>query len=237
MDANKNKIIVVTIEMLKLYIEHLQNIISKTINESITKEQMLECTKTMLTLFTFVSQQTQQTDVLCNNIYEALRKIFVALLNYESADMILRKHFLAEYIESCKRNNLLLKEEYSYLLLDHDLIQKNSKNSAKNSKVKANINVSTFKSTIYSCEFYFARLIKHDEVYYMEVDDMFKFFYFFRNEDGEWYWSPPKKEDKEDVWICSSETKITEGNWKGSKISRPFEEFLKWLYIFKPIVK
>jgi len=122
---------------------------------------------------------------------------------------------------------------YSYLLLDHEKVLSNSK--VKNKDVKVSINTSSFKSLNYSCEFYWARLVKHDEVFYMEVDDMFKFFYFYLNEDGDWFWSPPKKEDPEDVWISCEDSKITEGNWKGKRVSRPFEEFLIWLDIFKPV--
>ena len=84
-------------------------------------------------------------------------------------------------------------------------------------------------------EYIFFNLVQfRDEVYYIKTRDIFNFFYFYRTEDGIWYWSPPKKTDPEDLWIESPNTKIASGYWINKKIPDYIEQFIIWLDIFSP---
>ena len=72
-----------------------------------------------------------------------------------------------------------------------------------------------------------------DMVYYVETNDIFAFFYFYRTEDA-WYWSPPKKTDPEDIWIECPQVKIEEGYWNGKIIPYYMAEYIVWLDLFFP---
>ena len=72
-----------------------------------------------------------------------------------------------------------------------------------------------------------------DMVYYVETNDVFSFFYFYRTEDC-WFWSPPKKTDPEDIWIECPETRIDEGYWRGKIIPPYMAEYIVWLDLFFP---
>ena len=96
------------------------------------------------------------------------------------------------------------------------------------------LNISSQKNLLMSCEYIFVNMVQHkDMVYYVETNDVFNFFYFYRTDEC-WFWSPPKKTDPEDIWIECPKVRIEEGYWTG-KIIPPFmAEFIMWLYLFFP---
>ena len=81
----------------------------------------------------------------------------------------------------------------------------------------------------------FTNLNRHQkELFYYETEDNFLFLYFFRGVDENWYWSPPKKDDKEDLWIKVPNIKIPSGHFVNQRVRKHIEEFIIWLDIFKP---
>ena len=176
-----------------------------------------------------------------NEIYSSLRKLHKILNGYDKSTVFIRDKCIRDMKECMKRNEYLL-EDYLNTL----------KNFAKKNKTKIpkkfnpgalmdneTIILLSIKSQVYlplSCENIFLNMVQYkDYVYYVETNDIFSFFYFFRTDDG-WYWSPPKKTDLEDVWIECPETTISEGYWKGKTIPSHISEFIVWLGFFFPNV-
>lgn len=85
-----------------------------------------------------------------------------------------------------------------------------------------------------ACENIFVNMVrlKHN-VYFVETNEIFGFFYFYRTED-EWLWSPPRKDDPEDIWFACPQTIIDQGFWIGSLLPPYIQEFIVWLDLIFP---
>ena len=176
---------------------------------------------------------------ILNGLYNSLRNINSFLTDYEKSSIFLKDKYRKDLQNSLLRINYIIEDYYESMKRfdkkNKSLIPSNF-NPGKVSKNKTMfyLNISSQKNLLMSCEYIFVNMVQHkDMVYYVETNDVFNFFYFYRTDEC-WFWSPPKKTDPEDIWIECPKVRIEEGYWTG-KIIPPFmAEFIMWLYLFFP---
>jgi hypothetical protein len=177
-------------------------------------------------------------DIL-NELYTSLRKINYVLTDYEKASIYARERMIREIKKCMERNEFIIQE---YLSEIRAFDNKNKNNVPKNiilpkvtrSEINFLLSIKNQKYTPLSCENIFVNMVQYkDLVYYIETNDVFSFFYFYRTDDG-WFWSPPKKTDPEDIWIECPNIRIDEGYWTGKIIPPYMAEYIIWLDLFFP---
>ncbi len=139
--------------------------------------------------------------------------------------------------ETCYRQELHLRAIFSEI--DFPRLNSNiSKVSLNSENSKFTLKLTNFKNIPKTPEYFYNNLTElKDEIYYLKTDDIFEYFYFFKSGGAtgyNWFWSPAKKTDQEDVWIKVPSTKIPIGFWEGKPIPSYIEEFIRWLEIFNP---
>ena len=176
---------------------------------------------------------------ILNELYTSLRKMNYVLTDYEKGSIFARDRIIRD-IKKCMEGNEFIIEEYLNELREFDRINKNKipKNIVLPKVTRAEINfllsIKNQKYTPLSCENMFVNMTQYkDLVYYIETNDIFSFFYFYRTDDG-WFWSPPKKTDPEDIWIECPNINIEEGYWAGKIIPPYMAEYIIWLDLFFP---
>jgi hypothetical protein len=220
------------------YLNFLENNILSKFNISREREEILKIFLVCRKLINFLSEKLEIKEInqIFNEIYEVLRKIHISLSLYLNGSYIDLEKNLKNFKNCCNRNEMylksLLEDLNEYKSGNKILSNKDSVDILKKTKflIKA-----TFGNISNSTENIFLNLSQYkDEVYYIKTNDIFEFFYFFRTNEGRWYWSPPKKTDIEDVWILAPEIKIDKGYWTDKKIPTYIEDFIIWLDIIKP---
>lgn len=256
--------IVTTVTRLNCYVDYLERRIKKMINESMAREDMfkpLKNCKHILRFFT--STENKNIENICNDLYTLLRKIHINLQAYYNGSVFGNEQNMKTLKGTCDRNNIYLKEVYSEflnkdpekVLAEQAKIQSDTPKPVATKPKKFNpflpkhlinkkpkgppdsflLKFDHYKDMPKLPENLFANLVQFkDEVYYIKIDDVFNYFYFYRTAGGTWYWSPPKKNDPEDIWIQVPQTQIVEGHWKYMKIPNYIEEFVEWLDLFVP---
>lgn len=176
---------------------------------------------------------------ILNELYTSLRKINYVLTDYEKGSIFARDRMIRD-IKKCMERNEFIIEEYLNELREFDRANKNKlpKNfslpKVTRSEIYFLLSIKNQKYTPLSCENMFVNMIQYkDLVYYIETNDIFSFFYFYRTDDG-WFWSPPKKTDPEDIWIECPNINIEEGYWTGKIIPPYMAEYIIWLDLFFP---
>lgn len=168
-----------------------------------------------------------------NEIYYALRKINLSLFDLETGSVFSKEKHSKAVKECCLRQELFVREIYNSVKGLKVENKKNFENKAKKFTFLLNINFA--RSIPNSAENMFMNLYQFkEEVYFIKTDDIFSYFYFYRDSKGNWFWSPPRKDDPEDVWMETPDTKVETGYWKGKSIPQQVADFIKWLDLFRP---
>ena len=235
-----------TIGRLAKYTEHLEKWTRDILQDSLETEEYCKIyaryRKTIEIIANHFFPNTTKRKLFEENLtelYTSLRKINYTLTDYEKNSIYSRARN-EKYLKQCLERNQFLIDEYLIMMRKFD--KKFKDKIPKNfTPPKVTKNETTFylsiKNQIYtplSCENIFVNMTQYkDMVYYVETNDVFAFFYFYRTEDA-WYWSPPKKTDPEDIWIECPQVKIEEGYWNGKIIPYYMAEYIVWLDLFFP---
>ena len=161
------------------------------------------------------------------------------MTDYQKSTIFLKDKAVRDVKKGLLRNSYLSEEYLKGIRKFYEAYKKKIPKSFRPEKPKENKTefLLSIKAQIYtpmSCENIFINMTQYkDMVYYVETNDMFSFFYFYRTEEG-WFWSPPKKTDPEDIWIECPEIRIEEGFWEGKIIPPYMAEFIVWLFFFNP---
>jgi hypothetical protein len=250
-----------TIGNLAKFSNYLEECIKKHINESLEREDILKPFVFYKKVITIISKNYKKKieanvkeyfDNLLNDIYTSLRKIHITIYQFTTGSLFSNDKNLKSLKDCCIRNEILIRDIYSNLKGSFDVeVEVKVKGDVPNntteiSKKKKDINIIKSKRVFLlniknqrnipaTVENIFVNLIQYkDKVYYIQTNDIFNFFYFFRTEEGVWFWSPPRKTDPEDMWVQVPGLKVGDGFWKDKKIPNYMEQFIIWLDIFNP---
>ena len=216
-----------TISKLIKYILYLDTTIKSSVEDSLEREDIFKLLNYSKRLLTVIQTPSEGVNILCTDIYIFLRKISEEITNHNNSNLFSKDKTFKNLKESCKRNHILLEDKYSEIL--------NHPKNKSFEKIKISIDVSYFINIPKSPEFNFTHLVRNEnDIFYFETDDSFQYLYFFLGLDLEWYWSPPKKEDLQDIWIKVPSTKIVKGHYSSQTVQKYTEDFIIWLDVFSP---
>lgn len=232
-----------SISNLTKYTAFLEDKLVKNVNESLEREDMLKTfilCKKVITLMCekFTLEHQHIFEEILNEVYVLLRKINSAFSEFMNGSYFSREKNMKLFKDACLRNELYLREIHNDLK-QRKIFTVKSKNQDKKSQIDSNtvflLKLNYQKNIPNTAENIFINLVQFkDEVYYLKTSDTFGFFYFYRTNEGLWYWSPPRKTDPEDIWIPCPEVVIDKGYWIDKKIPDFVENFIIWLSIFTP---
>ena len=235
-----------TLGRLAKYTEHLEKWTRDILEESLETEEYCKTysryRKTIEIIANHFYPNTSKRKFFeenLNELYTSLRKVNYMLTEFEKNSIFSRERN-KKYLKQCLERNQYIINEYLSIMKKFDNKFKNKiPKDFKPDKITKNetsfyLSIKNQKYTPLSCENIFVNMTQYkDMVYYVETNDVFSFFYFYRTEDA-WYWSPPKKTDPEDIWIECPQVKIEEGYWDGKIIPPYMAEFIVWLDLFFP---
>lgn len=223
-----------------IYLEHLENEIKKLVNLSMEREDMLKSLTLMKRVLDMIENESHKfKHSVINEFYVMLRKLQTTM-NSLKYDSVFVKESNLKALKSCSyRNELYVREIIENLKTNKDKLKDKKVEHIFHKKTDTYYNfvidIAQLKTTPNSCECIYSNMVQYkDEVYYIKTNDAFNYFYFYKNKKGEWFWSPPKKEDPEDSWFKVPITQIDKGYWADKKLPYYIEEFIIWLGIFNP---
>ena len=235
-----------TIRKIAKYNEYLDEWARDILEDNLENEELLKMFRRYKRTLEIIAHHfypnTPHKDYLesvLNEIYTSMRKINYTLTDYEKASVFSKDKTLKDVKKCLERTNFLV-EDFLDTMKTFDNSHRDSipidfspPRVTKN-KTTFLLSIKNQKNLPLSCENIFVNMVQYkDMVYYVETNDVFSFFYFYRTEDC-WFWSPPKKTDPEDIWIECPETRIEEGFWTGKIIPPYMTEFIVWLDLFFP---
>lgn len=237
-----------TIGNLAKYNIHLNRLSKRILTLSLENDQILRIFHRANKTIGFISiyfkdsnPEYKDLEDKLNQIYIILRKIHLAHTEYESKSTFSKQNALSEYKRCLQRHNFIIEEFYNGLK-NYDRNNKHDKNKrvaklpdkVKNNETQFKLTIELFKQFPMACENIFVNMVrlKHN-VYFVETNEIFGFFYFYRTGD-EWLWSPPRKDDPEDIWFACPQTIIDQGFWIGSLLPPYIQEFIVWLDLIFP---
>jgi hypothetical protein len=213
----------------------LEKEIKRHINESMDREDMLKIFKfARKSIFKIMLISNKvYFETLINEIYTCLRKIQNAIVDFTKESIFFDSKKKKSLKECCLRNELYLREVVSSIQVGNEELISQIEKELPVKKFLLKLDYQ--KNIPNSVEYLFTNLIQYkDEVYYIKTNDLISHFYFYRNSEGKWFWSPPRKTDNEDIWMETPKTKIEKGHWIDQTVPAYIAEFIIWLDIFKP---
>lgn len=235
----------ITVKSYKKYLLYIKSEIQTRINQTIENEILLKPIHLLLKIINKINKITNKIEKDMNDMYSSIRKYRLHLKDYLKGSIFFQQSNMNEfkkaanrtvlYIQCCFEKYLLKKDGddyYEYNVTYYDIDNK----QAFNDNFTLNIYLTDYMNSPFTEEYIMFNIILHEDniFFYRMKDSLYKFFYFYKTDDNEWYWSPPRKTDLEDVWMKCPKYLVESGYWMGMQIPKFIEEFVIWLDLLKP---
>ncbi len=224
----------IPIVSFKKYIVNIRIKLTYSVEQSIENDDLYKPLNFCLKVIKIIKKLNQRSEDVLNDIYEILRKYYLHVKDFINGNTFVNQQNIIELRKAASRAYLYLKS--CYLNAYKKGIAMSDTPDEYNDDIKFRLHIDKYANCPYTEEYIMYSIILHeDNIFFFRLkDSIFKFFYFYKTIDNEWYWSPPRKTDKDDIWMKCPKFTVEEGHWKGMSIPRFVEEFVVWLDLLKP---
>ena len=210
----------------KRFLEFIKIKILYGCKQSIENEVLYKPITLTERLIGLMSENNKDNEIVLNDLHQQMKKYYTYVKDYTRATISKESRF-SDLTKASIRISMYINALYGHKLT----VKKQTQNN-----FSFQLNIYEYSKQPYCEEYIYHNIIEHeDSTYFYRVNDnIYKFFYFYKSNENDWFWSPPRKTDPEDIWVECPRYLVNKGYWKGMQIPKHIEEFVVWLYLLKP---